>query len=1088
MDGFRAPPEAARPYVWWHWINGNISNEGAALDLAWMKRVGLGGVHVISGSVQEPVVVPQPYRFMSPGWVDAFQKAVSVARASGLNVGIAGSPGWSETGGVWVAPQDGMKKYVWSETEVKGGRPFEGQLRTPPTAVGTFLGYKRTDRRTAVELRGDFYRDALVVAFPTPAAERAAPTPSYVSGAGSLDLSPLAAGDLSGSVEIPVAAGETSAFVDIVFPEVVTAGSLTLGINGRTLVDIQVSEDGRAFRSVRRADTANDGGVEKPAPQQTLAFAPTRGRVFRVVLSAPPPEPPVPGLPAAISGSARAPKSFAITRLNINLGARLDRFEAKAGFQSSLGDGPAIAPPAVEQGVVAKAGVIDLTGRLRADGRLDWAPPPGDWTVLRLGWSLTGQTNHPAETQATGLEVDKLDASAVRRYIEGYLGLYQGTAGAKLGPGGIQELLTDSWEAGSQNWTPGLLDDFRKRRGYNPLPYLPVLTGRVVDSVEASDRFLWDFRLTLKELLADNHYGVLADVLHAHGMAYYTEAQGDFPRALGDGLAMKARADIPTAEYWARPWTAGPGQPALKADLEEAASAAHLYGKPLVAAESLTVGALTDPWSFSPRTLKPVVDEIFARGVNRILLHESHQQPLVNEKPGLALWIFGQYFNRNETWAEDAGPWVQYLARTSYLLQQGRYAADVAYFYGEEKNLTELFRRDFNTGVPDGYGYDFINGEALLKLLSVRGGRLVTASGMSYRLLFIPPSVTRMSSPTLRKLSDLVAAGAVVVGRKPEGGLGMASSNADVAAAADRLWGLGPASPNGHPYGKGRVYAGTDLAAALGAEGVAPDVELSGRSAGAQLLNLHRKTQGADIYFISNQGEGAEALEATFRVAGRRPELWRADTGTVEALSYRLSGDRVTAPLRLEPHEAVFVVLRAAATRPTWKAPQPRPVGEMVLKGPWALTFEPGRGGPATATFPDLRSWTEAADPGVRYFSGHATYRQTVTLPAGWTGRGRHTLLDLGGVRELATVSVNGRRLGTIWHAPYRVDITKAVHPGRNRLEVEVVNLWPNRLIGDKQPGAKPVAFAPQSPYRATSPLLPSGLLGPVRVIAETSR
>lgn len=1087
-DGFRTPPQAARPYVWWHWINGNISSEGAALDLDWMKRIGLGGVHVFSGSVQEPVVVPQPSRFMSPGWTSVFQRALGEARSAGMHVGIAGSPGWSETGGVWVAPEDGMKKYVWSETQVQGGRRFDGQLRTPPTTVGTFQGFKRIDRRNAVELKGDVYRDTLVVAFPTPAADSAALAPSYVSSAGPLDLSALAAGDLAASVEVPVAAGERSAFVDVVFPKAVTAGSLTLGTNARTLVEIQASEDGRTFRTVRRADTANEGGVEKPAPQQTLAFAPTRARVFRVVLSAPPPEPPVPGLPAGMGASARAPKSFVITRLSVNQGARLDRFEAKAGFQSALGDGPAEAPPAVEGGVVGKAGVLDLTSRLRADGRLDWTPPPGRWTVLRFGWSLTGQTNHPAETEATGLEVDKLDASAVRRYMENYLRLYEGTAGAKLGPDGVQELVTDSWEAGSQTWSPGLLDEFRKRRGYDPLPYLPVLAGRVVDGVEASDRFLWDFRLTLKELLADNHYGVLAEVLHAHGMSYYTEANGDLPRALGDGLAMKARSDVPTAEYWARPWTAGPGQPALKADMEEAASAAHLYGKPLVAAESLTFATLTDPWSFSPRALKPVADEIFARGVNRILLHESHHQPLVSEKPGLALWIFGQYFNRNETWAEQAGPWVQYLARTSYMLQQGRYAADVAYFYGEERNLTEVFRRNFDTRVPDGYGYDFVNAEAILNLLSVRDGRLVTPSGMSYRLLFIPSPVTRMSLPTLQKLRDLVAAGAVVVGPKPEGGLGLASPDAEVRALAEQLWGQGQGSPQGHAYGKGRVYSGADLAGALRAEQVAPDVEFAGRSSGAQLLTLHRKTEDADIYFISNQGEAAETLEATFRVAGRRPELWRADAGTVEALSYRLSGDRVTAPLRLEPHDAVFVVLRSPASGPAWTAPEVRTVGETVLKGPWTLTFEPGRGAPEKVAFPELKSWTEAAEPGVKYFSGHAIYRQTLTLPADWTKGGRRTLLDLGEVRELATVSVNGQRLETLWHAPYRLDITRAVRPGRNLLEIEVVNLWPNRLIGDKQPGAKPVAFAPQSPYRADSALLPSGLLGPVKVVAQAAR
>ncbi|MBW8902249.1 MAG: glycoside hydrolase, partial [Massilia sp.] len=382
---------------------------------------------------------------------------------------------------------------------------------------------------------------------------------------------------------------------------------------------------------------------------------------------------------------------------------------------------------------------------------------------------------------------------------------------------GVQTLLTDSWEAGVQNWTPAMLAEFRARRGYDPAPWLPVLTGRVVKSADASERFLFDYRQTLKDLVVDNHYGVLAQELKERGMGYYTELQGDYPRAIADGMTVKARSDIPTAEFWYRPFSTLAGQPALKADLEEAASAAHVYGKPLAAAESLTVAAPLDPWSFSPAMLKPVADEIFARGVNRILLHESHLQPLADAKPGLGLYIFGQSFNRNETWAEQAAPWIRYLSRSSYLLQQGQYVADVAYFYGEEHNLTELFKDRVNTDVPQGYAYDYINPEALLTLLSVRDGRLVTPSGMSYRVLFLPDTVRRLSLPALRKIRDLVAEGAVLVAKRPLGGLGMGDADPEIARLADEIWGNGAA---GHRPGAGRVY--TELKAALAAEKITP--------------------------------------------------------------------------------------------------------------------------------------------------------------------------------------------------------------------------------------------------------------------------
>jgi hypothetical protein len=480
--------------------------------------------------------------------------------------------------------------------------------------------------------------------------------------------------------------------------------------------------------------------------------------------------------------------------------------------------------------------------------------------------------------------------------------------------------------------------------------------------------------------------------------------------------------------------------------------------------------------------LKPVADEIFARGVNRILMHESHMQPLVDAKPGLGLFIFGQYFNRNETWAEQAGPWVSYLSRTSYMLQQGRFVADVAYVYGEERNLTELFKDRVNTDVPKGYAYDYINPEALLTLLSVKDGRLVTPSGMSYRVLFLPDTVRRLSLPALRKIRALVADGAVLVGKRPVGGLGMASPDGEVARLADEIWGDG--AP-GRSLGHGRVYA--DLASALAAEKIAPDVAFSDATAGADLLTLHRRTADADLYFVSNQSAEPRALDAVFRVEGRAPELWRAETGQRQALGYEQTASGVRTRLDLAGHEAVFVVFGKPARQKAWTAPPRQASPLATLEGPWRVGFEAKRGAPESAVFDRLISWPEAADPGIRYFSGVATYQKDVRIQRGWLKAGRRVELDLGEVKELASVSVNGKPVATAWHAPYRVDITDALKPGRNALAIAVANLWPNRLIGDKQQGAKPVAFAPVSPYRADSALLPSGLLGPVRLVGVAS-
>jgi (4-O-methyl)-D-glucuronate---lignin esterase len=1072
--GFRDPPNAARPRVWWHWISGNISLEGAKLDLAWLQRVGVGGVHTFSGGgLGEPHVIDPPVDFLSDRWQDVFRDTTQIARAAGMEVTIAGSPGWSETGGTWVAPDSGMKKYVWSETLIEGGRAFKGLLPQPPATTGPFMGVKPTRRGAGPkELTGDVYRDSVVVAFRTPPAEMSAGPAQYASSAGPLDWPSLQAGDLANAVELPIAEGTSSAWVQIAFARPTMLSALSLGLRKAADVEIQASDDGVSFH---RLILAAADSSEVPAAQQTYAFPPSRATIFRLVLTAPPPKPPLPDLPAAYSRPQPPARSFAITRLAFTGGARVDRFESKAGFQSTVDAAAGATPTAAADALIRIRDVIDLTGKLRADGHLDWTPPPGHWTVLRFGWSLTGHTNGPAEPNDTGLEVDKLDASAVRAYLTHYLDLHQAAMHAKLGAATVQNLLTDSWEAGVQNWTPSLPAEFKARRGYDALPFLPVLAGRVVADSETSERFLWDFRRTLKEMLADNHYGVLAQVLHERGMSYYTEAQGDTPRAIGDGMTMKARSDIPTGEFWYRPFATAPGQPSLKADLDEAASAAHVYGKPLVACEALTVAAGTDPWAFSPAMLKPVADEIFAHGVNRILMHESHHQPLLDKAPGLEMAFFGQFFNRNDTWAEEAPAWVSYLSRTSYLLQQGQFVADVAYFYGEDRNLTELYHQRFNTDVPQGYAYDYINPEALLNLLAVQDGRLVTPSGMRYRVLYIPGYVTRLTLPVIRKIRDLVAAGAILVGNKPSGGLGVDSPDAAVLAVAYEIWG----EKSGH------VYANADLGAALAAERIAPDVAVRGAGPDDKFMSLHRRLADDDVYFISNRQNADERVAITFRVNDKAPEIWHAEDGRIEAASYELTDEGVRVPLHLDPNDALFVIFRRKANQPSWSAPQAVNPVLMPVVGPWAVRFQNGRGAPASASFDRLIDWTTSSDPGVKYFSGEAVYTKSITIPKQWIHPGRRITLDLGTVHELAVVAVDGKAVATSWHPPYRVDVTAALGPGVHRLEIKVVNLWVNRLVGDKQPGASAVAFAPQSPYGAASPLRPSGLIGPVQLLVD---
>jgi hypothetical protein len=478
---------------------------------------------------------------------------------------------------------------------------------------------------------------------------------------------------------------------------------------------------------------------------------------------------------------------------------------------------------------------------------------------------------------------------------------------------------------------------------------------------------------------------------------------------------------------------------------------------------------------FSPETLKSTADRMMTNGLNRFVIHTSVHQPVDDKIPGLGLGPFGQWFNRHETWAEMALPWTTYLSRSSYMLQQGRFVADIAYFYGEDSNVTALFG-DKLPVLPDGYSYDFVNADALLNLLSAKDGRIVTPSGMSYRLLALDPNSRHMSLAVLRKIRDLVKAGAAVAGPKPIDSPSLADDQAEFRAISDELW-------DGGAH-EGRVIGRLTTAQAIAMIGASPDFTYTKPRQDTSLAFVHRLLPDGDIYWVVNGNTRRETLEASFRVTGKAPELWHAETGLVEPASYLIANGRTVVPLRLAPDDALFVVFRKEAAAPARALPDPVETDLARIAGPWTVAFQPGRGAPATARFDALSSWSESADPGIKYFSGTATYAASFNVAANWLASGVRLWLDLGEVKNVAEVVVNGKPLGTVWKTPFRVDATEALKPGANTLEIKVANLWVNRLIGDKQPGVtKTFTYTAVEFYKADSPLLPSGILGPVRVV-----
>lgn len=1081
-DGFRNPPQSARPRVWWHWMNGNVTKEGIDKDLDWMARMGIGGVQNFDASLMTPQIVKERLPYMTDGWKDAFRHAVQTADAKGLEFAIAASPGWSETGGPWVKPQDAMKKLVWSETDLRGGQRLKGALPAPPAVTGPFQSAKFSDPLSGGAESGSLpshYADARVLAYPV--VTTLLPLPKVTQADGSaIGATPLLDDDLETVAQVMKGDAARPGALILDYGKTVTIRSASLFVP-----HARPPFGDPAYRPTLEAETAQGwrpvGRFTLTEVSATIGFAPVTARRFRLVLS-PNDAPKSPGLgdgaPGAVMMDVFArPDSptLGIGNLRLSADAKIDQYEVKAGFgivpdYNALSDGGAPDVPAIDP-----ATIVDLTDRLRPDGMLDWtAPRGGDWRIVRLGYSLTGKTNHPATPEATGLEVDKYDAAAVRRYLETYLGMYRDTVGADwIGKKGIRALLTDSIEVGASNWTPRMVEEFKARRGYDPVPFLPALTGAVVGSLARSDAFLHDYRQTLADLLADAHYGTVAKVAHENGLTVYGEALENGRPVLGDDLTMRSHADVPMAAMWTFNRGAAP-RPTLIGDMKGAASVAHIYGQNVVSAESMT--SAFAPWAFAPSDLKRVIDLEFVSGVNRPIVHTSVHQPVDDKLPGLSLMIFGQYFNRHESWADMAKPWVDYMSRTGYLLQQGRDHADLAYFYGEDAPITSLFEHGVPADLPTRYAYDFVNADILANRMSVDKGELV-AGKARYRALYLGGSSRVMTLATLQRIAALVEAGATVIGNAPERAPGLQDDAAAFRALADRLW-------RGAAVGKGQVIASQDAEAALNSSGISPDFRISSGATDADYRFIHRKLDDGDLYFVNNRTDKAGRIEGRFRVVGKQPELWRAIDGTATPISYRTEGGETVIPIDVGAEDAFFILFRnpAKVASATIAAKPTRQVA--TLSSPWTVSFQSGRGAPAKIAMPRLTPLESNADKGVRYFSGTATYSSRFALPKGIKA-GAPLWIDLGKIGDLAEVRVNGQSAGTTWFAPYRLDIGKLVKAGNNELEIKVANLWVNRLIGDQQPGAEKITFTAAPTYKADAPLRHSGLIGPVQLFAE---
>lgn len=758
--------------------------------------------------------------------------------------------------------------------------------------------------------------------------------------------------------------------------------------------------------------------------------------------------------------------------------------------------------------------VIDLTSMMKGDS-LIWDAPQGEWTVMRFAARNNGAVTRPAPMPGLGFESDKADSTALKAHLDKFTGELISMLGDRdtTLQGGLKYLHIDSWEVGAQNWTPRLREEFIKRRGYDPQPYYPVYAGYIVGDKNISERFLWDLRQTMQELMIENHSSFVRRYANSNGMRLSIEPYDMNPM---QDLELGASADLPMAEFW----SIGGFNTSFSA--VEASSLAHVKGQRVVPAESFT--AYLDGWKQHPASMKNQNDWTFAAGINRLVYHTFQHQALPDSlRPGMTMGPYGVHWDRNQTWWPYVGAYHTYVARCQYMLQSATPVADVLYLTPEEAPYVFRAPKSALSGefLIDKRGYSFdACPPSLLKGADVKDGRIVFPSGASYRMMVLPhfPSMT---PSMLEKIKSLVDKGAILVGLPPEQTPGLAdypASEKKLQTLVGELWG-NDANSKGlteRKYGKGTVYTGNLLMEKE--DNMYPDYSVTSSILANKLgvmpdfsanpddvRYIHERKGDIDIYFVSNRTENEISPQCTFRVSGKQPQLWNPMDGTTRNLtSFKDDGESTQISLEFGPTESYFIVFAGKPEHNTGEPNFPKMSLLTAVNGPWQVNFDPKWGGPKSVTFDSLSDWSLSENEGIRYYSGTAVYNTTFKADKPSAGR---VILSLGDVKNIAKVTLNGEDIGVVWCAPWQIDVTDAVKSGENALEVEVTNLWVNRLIGDEllpddgivndswpdwllngqpRPG-KRYTFTTWKHYSADSPLQPSGLLGPVTLLKEAN-
>jgi len=1096
-QNFLNPPASAKPWVFWYWMHAAVSKEGITADLEAMKEVGIGGAYLMPIKDTVHKIPFQPtVRQLTPEWWAMVKFAMQEAKRLGLQLGMHVSDGFALAGGPWITPDLSMQKLVWSKMYIRDGENVEINLAQP-------------------EANENYYKDIAVYAYPANsdnAFSEVVMIPSVTTSNGTR------ASFLSFAHEgTETFKSDTSCWIQYKYPKPFSCRSIKIHTGGNNYqaqrLIVQTSMNGIDFKTITRLDPPRHGWQDTDE-DVTYSIPLTTAKYYRFVYDKDDSEPGAEDLDAA-----KWKPSLKVMGIYLSDEPVIHQYESKNGSVWRISKNTT-AEQVPDQSAIPVDSIINITTKMNENGNLLWTPPPGNWVIVRIGHTSNGHTNYTGGA-GLGLECDKFNAAAVKLQFNSWFAKAFSETDTALAKDVLKLFHVDSWECGSQNWSSNFPAEFKKRRGYDLMPYLLAMAGIPVQSAATSEKVLHDVRETIAELVNDVFYTTLKNEAHAKGCSMSAEAIA--PTMMSDGLLHYKNADIPMGEFWLNSPTHDKPN-----DMRDAISGAHIYGKKIIQAESFTTVRMD--WSEHPGSLKILGDRNFALGINKIVFHVFAQNPWMDKKPGMTLDGVGLYFQRDQTWFKQSKAWIEYLTRCQAILQMGEPVVDIAVFTGEEvprrsilpdrlvNTLPGIFgkekveaeqKRLQNKGEPqreipdgvthsanmadpenwidplNGYTYDSFNPDALM-MMQVKNGRVVLPGGASYTVLVFPdqqqmnPNNHVMSLRVAKKILQLLKDGAkIVMSKDYVSGIGLKDNDSDVKLVIKEML---------KPGKKGKMMLTPYVDADFKKLGIEKDVKISKTDNRTpfkpnSIAWTHRKTADADIYFISNQSTEMQGFNVKFRVKAKNLEIWNAVSGKIGYLDLGVSDGSYA--IGIGPGDSYFYVFRNSSTNKRannvsgsneWSE------NDLSLK-PWKIQFDKKYGGPEKPVeTTELKSWTLFADSSVKYYSGTAVYSNTFE----WNedSNQKTATVQLDSVYNIATVKVNGIDCGTLWASFFSLDITKALKKGTNTIEIEVANTWHNRLIGDNMlPQEKRITFT-TAPFRLSGkPLLPAGIVGKVKLI-----